>query len=120
MVKKPALAIVTDHTSTPKPPRTLGQFGLALWQSIHAEYDLTDSAGTEMLLTACQALDRAEDCRAIIDHDGPIQKTKAGPREHALLKTELANRAFTVRTLQRLGLNYEPIRNTVGRPPGYA
>jgi hypothetical protein len=28
----------------------------------------------------------------------------------------LANRAFIVRTLVRLGLNFEPVRPSVGRP----
>jgi hypothetical protein len=120
MVKKTALQIVSDPAPSPTPPRTLGRFGLALWQSIHAEYQLDDAAGIEMLLTACQALDRAEDCARIIENDGPVVKTNHGPKEHSLLKCELANRAFAVRTLQKLGLNYEPIRNSAGRPPGYA
>jgi hypothetical protein len=120
MVKKTPLQIVSDSPSSPTPPRPLGKFGLALWRSIHAEYQLDDAAGIEMLLTACQALDRAEDCCAVIEADGPITKTKHGPREHALLKIELANRAFIVRTLQKLGLNFEPLRNSPGRPPGYA
>jgi hypothetical protein len=120
MTKKPALQIVSDPSPSPTPPRALGRFGLALWRSVHAEYQLDDAAGIEMLLTACQALDRAEDCSAIIAHDGPITKTKHGPKEHALLKMELANRAFVVRTLTKLGLNYEPLRVSAGRPPGYA
>jgi hypothetical protein len=34
-----------------------------------------------------------------------------------LLKAELANRAFAVRTLARLGLDLDPVK-PVGRPPG--
>jgi hypothetical protein len=40
----------------------------------------------------------------------------AGPRDHPLLKHELAARSFVVRTLQRLGLNMEAVKPT-GRPP---
>ena len=48
--------------------------------------------------------------------DGSVVQTKNGPREHPLLKSELACRSFVVRGLQRLGLadNSRP----VGRP-GY-
>ena len=70
-----------------------------------------------MLASACQALDRAERCREAIDNEGEMIRTKAaGPRDHPLLKHELAARSFVVRTLQRLGLNMEAIKPT-GRPP---
>jgi hypothetical protein len=35
------------------------------------------------------------------------------------LRAELANRAFVVRSLARLGLDVEPVR-PMGRPPGAA
>ena len=44
--------------------------------------------------------------------------TEAG-REHPLLKHEVAARAFTVRTIEKLGLNFEPVKS-VGRPGGKA
>jgi hypothetical protein len=81
------------------------------------EYEVADAAGLEMLCSACAALDRAEACRATIDRDGEIIRSKAGPREHPLLKHELAARSFVVRTLTRLGLNFEPIKPP-GRPAG--
>ena len=79
------------------------------------EFEVADAAGLEMLCSACAALDRAEACRATIDRDGEIIRSKAGPREHPLLKHELAARSFVVRTLARLGLNFEPIK-LPGRP----
>ena len=106
-----------DGVATPK---GLELHGRALWDRVTGEYDLSDAGGVAMLTAACRALDRAERCRAIIDRDGEIVKTKAGPREHPLLKAELASRAFVVRTLARLGLAYEPVRLTAGRPPGFA
>jgi hypothetical protein len=33
-----------------------------------------------------------------------------------VMADELANRAFVVRTLARLGLNFEPVKPSVGRP----
>jgi len=65
---------------------------------------------------AAEALDRAEVCRERIDRDGEMISTKGGMRKNPLLKSELASRAFVVRTLARLGLNFEPVRPSVGRP----
>jgi hypothetical protein len=77
----------------------------------------TDSGGVEILMQACTALDRAEEMAETINNDGPITIVKGVPREHPLLRAELSNRAFTVRCLQKLGLNFEVVK-AVGRPPG--
>ena len=87
-----------------------------LWRSITSEYSFDDTPGREMLYHACAALDRAEDCAAQIAVDGPVLRTKSGIREHPALRCELASRSFCVRTLARLGLDYEPVK-AVGRPP---
>jgi hypothetical protein len=104
-------------------PAGLGAAGAALWKSVVEQYDISDPAGVCMLTEACRALDRAEACRAIIDRDGELILVKGGPpREHPLLKAELASRSFCIKTLQRMGLSYEPLRAAGGRPPvlGYA
>ena len=98
------------------PPRPLGRHGALLWRSITSEYSFDDTPGREMLYHACAALDRAEDCAAQIAVDGPVLRTKSGIREHPALRCELASRSFCVRTLARLGLDYEPVK-AVGRPP---
>ena len=103
-------------TKPPKPPRRLGPHGSALWVSIHSEYNICDAGGVAMLALIAEEQDRAESCRARIDKDGEIIETPSGPREHPLLKRELAARAFVVRGLQRLGLDVEPV-GRVGRPP---
>lgn len=61
------------------------------------------------------AVDEIAECAAIIARDGRMIRGKFGPREHPLIKTQLALRAFVCRTLQRLGLNLEPTK-PVGRP----
>jgi hypothetical protein len=67
---------------------------------------------------ASQALDRAEACRAQIDEAGEVTVVKGVPaRAHPLLRDEIANRAFVVKTLERLGLAAEPAK-AVGRPAG--
>jgi hypothetical protein len=115
--KPPKLKLVRpDNTSDfTSPPRKLRKHGLALWSSIIAEFTFDDAPGREMLCSACQALDSAELCAAQIAADGPVIRTKTGIREHPALRAELANRSFLVRTLDKLGLDSEPVK-AIGRP----
>ena len=112
MRKKPKLKLVdaTPATSS-SPPSTLGKAGGKLWGSIMSEYDISDAGGLSMLEQACGAMDRVTEYGTAIDRDGPVVRTKHGPKEHPLLKHELAARSFVVRTLARLGLDVEPIKS---------
>jgi hypothetical protein len=100
----------------PAPSRALGKHGRSLWNRVQSEYEVQDAGGLEMLLQACAALDRAENLRLEIDRDGEVIRTRSGVKDHPALKHELACRAFVVRTLARLGLNFEAVK-PVGRPP---
>jgi Phage terminase, small subunit len=80
------------------------------------EYDIQDAGGIEMLAQACQALDRAESLREEIDRDGEVIRVRGTIKDHPALRHELACRSFVVRTLSRLGLNFEPVRPSAGRP----
>jgi hypothetical protein len=102
------------------PPANLGSAGINLWRSIMADYDISDAGGLALLEQAAFACDRAERLRAEIDAAGEIIHGRNGPREHPGLKGELAVRSFLVRTLQRLGINLEPVRPEPGRPSGAA
>src|SRR5688572_12838405 len=118
MAKKPALKLVAaTPPNSDQPPPNLGEHGSLLWQRVTSEYDLQDTGGREMLRQACSALDRAEACAEHIRTDGEVVRTKAGPKDHPALKHELANRAFVVRMLGRLGLDVEAVK-PVGRPSG--
>jgi P27 family predicted phage terminase small subunit len=112
----PKLALVTGDSSVTKPPRKLGRHGSQLWRSIMREYVLDDAADLETLALACEQLDRAQECREQIDRDGLMIRSKHGPKDHPLLKAELAARSYVSRTLQRLGLGAEATK-PVGRPP---
>jgi hypothetical protein len=116
MSPKPPLTI-EPGTTLPQPPRPLGQHGRALWDRIQAEYMVRDTGGAEILMQACAALDRAEALAVRISEDGEVVYGKTGPRSHPALRDEVANRAFVVRTIAKLGLNYEAIKS-VGRPGG--
>jgi hypothetical protein len=98
------------------PPRALGAHGTALWNRVQAEYRIEDIGGIELLTQACQALDRAEALAAAIARDGEVIHTRTGvPKTHPAVKDELACRAFVVRTIERLGLNVEAIKPTIGK-----
>jgi hypothetical protein len=73
----------------------------------------------ELLAQACAAADRAEALRAAVDRDGEVVQTRTGPRAHPGLRDELSNRAFIVRTLERLGLTLQNVQ-PVGRPTDWA
>jgi hypothetical protein len=119
MRKKPDLKIVKPSSTSPSPSRKLGKSGLNLWHTVQVAYEVSDVGGVEILMQVCSALDRAEEMATEIDRDGPTILVKGVLREHPCLKAELANRSFVVRGLQRLGLNYEIIKPSVGRPPGW-
>jgi hypothetical protein len=99
-------------------PAGLEPHGAELWAQVHREYEITDVGGCEMLRQACAALDMAFRCRRRIDTEGEIIVGRT-MREHPLLKYELQNRAFVVRTLARLGLAFEALRSGPGRPGGF-
>jgi hypothetical protein len=116
---KPTLRVVGDLDATgPQPSRPLGAHGRALWGKVTSEYDIDDAAGVEFLTLACQGLDRAEALSERIAQDGEIIRTPQGLKAHPAIREELSCRGFIVRTLQKLGLNFEPVRAGPGRPPG--
>jgi hypothetical protein len=53
----------------------------------------------------------------LIAAEGLILRGRQGSKEHPLVKTELALRAFVVRTMGKLGIGLEPVKS-VGNP-GY-
>jgi phage terminase small subunit len=100
------------------PPRPLGPAGQALWRRICGDYDISDAAGVELLTLACEALDRAQACREVIDRHGVAQvhKDSGVIRENPLCKIELANRSYVAKQLERLGINEAPVK-AIGKPP---
>jgi hypothetical protein len=115
MSKKPPLTLVEPDTTLPQPPRKLGEHGMKLWRDVHAEYNIDDIGGIELLAQACTSLDRAEELASHINKDGVTIRTKSGLKSHPSIRDEMSCRAFVVRTLQKLGLNLEQIKS-VGRP----
>lgn len=81
------------------------------------DHDVDGAGNLETLKQIAKAIDRAEECAAAIAKDGAVIQAKTGPRDHPLLRHELAARALACRLLQRIGAVTAP-KNRVGRP-GY-
>ena len=99
-----------------RPPPDLGTSGRQLWTSVLQDHDVHGAGNLAVLHQAGKALDVAEQYAKIITASGPVQQTKAGPRDHPLIRHELAARALVCRLLSRLGVVDSPKR-PVGRPP---
>jgi hypothetical protein len=113
---KPPFSIVSDETVGISPPRKLGSQGTALWDRVQREYAIADCGGVELLCLAAQALDRAESLAEAIARDGATIYSRTGvPRSHPGIKDELQLRAFVVKTIEKLGINFESIK-PIGRP----
>jgi hypothetical protein len=106
MAKNLKLHVVGASAPGVDPPRPLRKAGRALWNAVQREYDIADIGGVTLLQEACAAIDRAEELAAEIAADGAVIRTRGGVKEHPALKAELACRAFAVRTIQKLGLNF--------------
>jgi hypothetical protein len=117
LAKSPLTLVGSGSTGT-EPPERLGQAGRALWGSITSEYAIDDAGGIEILTQACLASDRVEQLAEQISRDGAVVHTRSGPKAHPALRDELQGRAFVVRCVEKLGLNFEALRPSVGRPPG--
>ena len=118
-MKKPTLTVVDQSKPNPlAPPASLGEAGRKLWASIHADFVVTDAAGLETMLRICEAVDNVAAYNDEIERDGVTIRTKAGVREHPLLRHRLGAQSFIVRSLHRLGFDVIPPRAEIGRPSG--
>ncbi len=115
---KPPLTLVGPEVTGLQPPFALGKFGRSLWDRIQAEYDVSDAAGVEMLAQACAGADLAERLNEEVERDAAVVRSRGAVRTHPAVKNMIAARAFVVRTLVKLGLNFEPVRVSPGRPGG--
>jgi hypothetical protein len=119
--EKPALALVGSAPAIGvQPPFTLGKAGRSLWDRIQGEYDVSDAGGIEMLAQICAAADLAEQLQQEIEADGAVVRSHGTVRSHPAVKDLIAARSFITRGLIKLGLNFEPVRASGGRPGGFA
>lgn len=83
----------------------LGSAGAALWDKITGAYDVSDQHGQVVLLSACRAADRAEECRLAIEKDGLTTTDRWGQvKAHPLVHAEREARSQVLAALKALSL----------------
>jgi len=76
---------------------------VALFRHVRTAYNM-ELIGQSVLVQACFALQRANECREVIDRDGLVDASGPKPTAHVLLGAERDARALYLRLLDRLGL----------------
>jgi ribosomal protein L13E len=79
---------------------------------------IDEASGLEMLRQICCTADKVAEYSETIERDGPILRTKAGVKEHPLIRHVQTGRSFIVRSLHKLGLDIIEPRSGAGRPNG--
>lgn len=102
---------------TKQVPKGLGAAGRRLWRVVCDGFEL-EGHSFETLMQACEALDRAEGCRAKIEDEGLTVRDRFGAlKPHPLLAAERDARSSFIRCLHELGLDVIP-PGAIGRPSG--
>lgn len=60
------------------PPSHLSAAARKLWDKLTADYVLDDAAGMLLLQSACEAYDRLQEARKLIDKEGAVQRDRWG------------------------------------------
>jgi hypothetical protein len=101
------------------PPSHLGIGGRRLWDAIQQEYRIEDACGLELLRAASEARDRLDDAGAAIRKYGPVIVGDDGkPRANPACSIERDARSGMLQALKALHLDIEPLKQSIGRPPG--
>ena len=102
----------------PKPPKTLGKDGRALWTSIQLEYEVGDPGGLAHLASACRAEDDIARMRATVAADGDMLTDRFGQKvSHPLHAAIRGAEQVRRQSLRALNLDLEPLKSP-GRPTG--
>ena len=99
----------------PSPPRHLQPKTRKWWKSIILEYEL-DGSALKLLTLAAECWDRSEQCRGIVEKEGPVFIGADGsPRKHPAINIELDAKINFARLVKQLGLpSEEPAPPTPG------
>lgn len=64
-----------------KPPTHLSAEAKRLWARLLADYRLDDAAGLLLLQSACEAFDRLQEARKVLDKEGAVMTDRWGQRK---------------------------------------
>jgi P27 family predicted phage terminase small subunit len=86
------------------PPEHLGTAGRRLWRELHAEHTFAEHE-RELVRRACEAADRADQAREIVEREGVVAVDRYGQtRVHPAVVVEKDSRAAIARLLSALRL----------------
>ncbi len=103
----------------PKPPSNLSPEAALLWQSLTAEYDITDSGGILLLNVAMEAFCRMREAQKLLAEFGPITTDAKGlMKPSPAIGIERDSRQGLLGAMRQLNLDILPLRDRIGRPGG--
>ena len=97
-------------------PVHLSEASAEWWLAVQEDYEL-EPHHNKLLGLACEAFDRCQQAREMIDAEGPVTQTADGTlKTHPAVAVERDNRLAFARLLRELDLDTEPA-NQPSRPP---
>ncbi|MEK6594778.1 MAG: P27 family phage terminase small subunit [Pseudomonadota bacterium] len=76
-----------------------------MWEKLRADYCIDDAAGMALLQAACEAYQRAQEARELIDKDGAVQPDRFGQlKAHPACAIERDGRGQMISALRALRL----------------
>lgn len=102
--------------AAPKPPTHLSSAARKWFRSVIDTFNLEDH-DVNLLVLACEALDRCEQARVTLATEGPFYKDRFGcPRAHPAVAIERDSRLAYARLLRELCLG-DDMPDDAARPP---
>jgi phage terminase small subunit len=87
------------------PPRNLKKAAKEMWNQLRADFELDDGAGLALLRCACEAFQRSQEARALIDKEGACIVDRFGQRKpHPAISIERDSRGQLIAALRALKL----------------
>jgi phage terminase small subunit len=101
--------------NVPTPPEHLSDRAKTLWHAVLAKKKAVSEGRLAMIQAALEALDRADQCRALIAEQGltTVTKTTGAVHVNPLTKIERESRAMFLASWRIAGLSFDP--NVDGR-----
>lgn len=100
----------------PNAPKGLSSKSKKFWRDIHQSFEILEPQDLQLLLSACECLDRISQAQKEIKVSGPYYQDRFGqPKENPGHKTERDNKILFTRLIRELQLDIEPPQS---RPPG--
>jgi P27 family predicted phage terminase small subunit len=88
-----------------RPPAHLSASARALWRKLFLDYDLDDAGGLLLLQSACEAFDRLQGARRLLDAEGAVVTDRFGqkrPHPAAALERDARSQMHAAMRLLRL------------------